>query len=147
MSHSLQVPDSPMWEVAPYQEPWEQMAPAISPLNVAFYLHQANSQPSLPPDAQEVWQMSPDFHGLAGLMEPPPLELPAAKPEPDPTTVALIKDAEAQLKAMQDKLFAYQAKIAEKRSHKSKAQQATELNELTKAVNTAERWLTMVSAY
>ena len=143
---SIQVPDSPMWPTEPYKEPWEMMpAGAHSPLNTAFCLHQAESQPSLPPDAQEVWQMSPDFHGLAGLMELPALELAAE--QPDPVTAALIENAETQLKFAQDKLSAYQVKIAEKRSHKSKATQAKELAELAKEVDKAERWLTMVSAY
>jgi hypothetical protein len=129
-----------MWQMEPYKEPWEQM----QEIEAGFYLHQASSQPPPPQNAQG-WPYSPDFHGLAGLMELPPLELPAV--EPDPITAALIKDAEAQLKAMQDKLSAYQAKIAEKRSHKSKAQQAKDLSELTKSVDAAQRWLTMVSAY
>jgi hypothetical protein len=137
MSLASQIPDSPMWQLEPYKEPWEQM-------EAGFYLH-ADSLPPQPPNAQEVWQMSPDFHGLAGLMEPPPLELPAA--ELDPLTAALIKDAEAKLKLAKDKLSAYQVKIAEKRSHKSKAIQAKELLELTKVVDRAQRWLTMVSAY
>jgi hypothetical protein len=131
-----------MWLAEPYQE--AEILPA-SPLNAAFYLHQADSQPSLPPNAQEVWQMSPDFHGLAGLLDLPPL--PEMVVEPDPITVALIKDAEVKLKLAQDKLSAYQAKIAEKRSHKSKAEQAKDLSKLTKEVDMAQRWLTMVSAY
>jgi hypothetical protein len=142
----LEVPDSPMWQMEPYQEPWEMM-PADSPLNTAFYLHQADSQPSLPPNAQEMWQTSPDFHGLAGLMDLPPLPPLAAEPEPDPVTVALIQDAETKLKAAQDKLSAYQAKIAERRCHKSKADQAKRTKELEKEIGAAERWLTMVSAY
>ena len=144
-SSQLEVPDSPMWQMEPYKEPWEMM-PADSPLNTAFYLHQVDSQPSLPPDAQG-WPYSPDFHGLAGLLELPPLPPLAAEPEPDPVAVALIKDAEAQLKAMQDQLSAYQAKIAERRCHKSKAMQAKRIKELEKGVSEAERWLTMVSAY
>lgn len=121
---ALGIPDSPMWQM---QE-----------IEAGFYLHQADSLPPQPQNAQEVWQMSPDFHGLAGLMELPALELAAE--QPDPVTAALIK-------VMQDKLSAYQAKIAEKRSYKSKAMQAKDLSELTKAVDAAQRWLTMVSAY
>lgn len=91
--------------------------------------------------------MSPDFHGLAGLMELQPLELPAAKPEPDPITAAVIKDAEVQLKFEQDKLSAYQVKVAEKRIHKSKADQAKRTKQLEKEVEKAQSWLRMMSAY
>jgi len=144
MSLAFQVPDSPMWEMEPYKD---DVLPADSPLNTAFYLHQDDSQPSLPPNAQEMWQMSPDFHGLAGLVDLPPLPPLAAEPEPNPVTVALIKDAETKLSVAQEKLSAYQAKIAERRCHKSKAEQAKRTKELEKEVGAAERWLTMVSAY
>ena len=145
MSLAFLAPESPMWLAEPYQE--EEMLPADSPLNQAFYLHQADSQPSLPPNAQEVWQMSPDFHGLAGLVDLPPLPPLAAEPEPDPITVALIKDAETKLSVAQAALSAYRAGIAERRNHKSKAEQAKRTKELEKEVGAAERWLTMVSAY
>jgi len=136
----LEVPDSPMWQMEPYQEPWDIMAaPADSPLNTAFYLHQVDSQPA--------WQMSPDFHGRAGLVDLPPLPPLAAEPEPDPITVALIKDAETKLKAAQDNLSAYQAKVAERRCHKSKAFQVTRTKELETEVHKAQTWLNMVSAY
>lgn len=140
-----EVPNSPICEVEPYQKPWEQMQLASSLLNTAFCLYQNDSLP--PIVAQEVWNMSPDFHGLAGLMELQPLELPAAKPEPDPITAAVIKDAEVQLKFEQDKLSAYQVKVAEKRTHKSKADQAKRTKQLEKEVEKAQSWLTMVSAY
>ena len=90
--------------------------------------------------------MSPDFYGLAGP-QIPPLPPLAAEPEPDPVTVALIKDAETKLSVAQEKLSAYRAKIAERRCHKSKAEQAKRTKELEKEVGAAERWLTMVSAY
>jgi hypothetical protein len=132
----FQVPDSPMWLAAPYKD---DVLPADSPLNTAFYLHQDDSQPD--------WQMSPDFHGLAGLLELPPLPPLAAEPEPDPITVALIKDAETKLSVAQAALSAYLAGIAERRNHKSKAEQAKRTKELEKEFDEAQRWLTMVSAY
>jgi hypothetical protein len=136
MSSAYQAPNSPMWE----------MEPADSLLNTAFYLHKDDSQPDLPPNAQE-WQMSPDFYGLEGPTDLPPLPPLEAEPEPDPTTVALIKDAEAKLSTAQDKLSAYQVMIAERRCHKSKADKAKRIKELEKEIGVAQRWLTMVSAY
>jgi len=135
-----EVPNSPMCEVEPYQKPWEQMQPASSLLNTAFCLYHNDSLP--PIVAQEVWNMSPDFHGLAGPMGIPPLE-----PEPDPVTVSLIKDAEVQLKFAQDKLSAYEAKIAKNGIHKSKAMRANKIKALTTKIDKAKRWLRMMSAY